>query len=190
MSKTRIILTGAQGTGKTTILNHYKEQGMNVITEVVRNLAKEGVKINEMGNEEGQKKIFDTYKKLLGSKKSYMSDRGLTDVASYTFYHATQEVISKKFADSEYRQMLTFFKNNPDVIVCYFPIEFKVEDDGVRSTDEDFRASIDFILKGMLDSLGIHYVTIKGTVDERIKQIDKVIADNENITFGIDVANM
>ena len=41
----RIIFTGAQGTGKTTVLNHYKENGKNVITEVVRRLAKKGVKI-------------------------------------------------------------------------------------------------------------------------------------------------
>ena len=55
----RLIFTGAQGTGKTTILNHFKNEGYNVITEVVRNLSKEGVKINEMGDESSQARIYD-----------------------------------------------------------------------------------------------------------------------------------
>ena len=90
-SKKRLHFVGAQGTGKTTILNHYKDQGYNVITEIVRNLAKEGVNINEMGDVEGQKTIFGSYQKLLKSKKGYISDRGLVDVLSYTFSHALVE---------------------------------------------------------------------------------------------------
>ena len=61
----KLILTGAHGTGKSTILNHYKDLGYNVITEVVRTLAKDGVKINEMGDEAGQKTIFKEYQKFM-----------------------------------------------------------------------------------------------------------------------------
>ena len=68
-NKKRLILTGAHGVGKSTILNHYKDLGYNCITEVVRNLAKTGVNINEMGDEVGQKTIFKEYQKLLKSKK-------------------------------------------------------------------------------------------------------------------------
>ena len=60
----KLIFTGAQGTGKSTILNHYREQGMNCITEVVRNLSKQGININESGDEIGQKTIFETYKEV------------------------------------------------------------------------------------------------------------------------------
>ena len=69
----KIIFTGAQGTGKTTILNHYKEQGYNTITEVVRKLSEEGVKINEMGDLKGQQKIFNEYNKLLNKEESLPS---------------------------------------------------------------------------------------------------------------------
>lgn len=181
-SKKRLHFVGAQGTGKTTILNHYKEQGYNVITEIVRNLAKEGVNINEMGDVDGQKKIFSSYQKLLKSKKGYISDRGLVDVLSYTFSHAIAEIGEgveegplKKLADKQYLAASKFYQENPDIQVCYFPIEFDVVDDGVRSTDENFRSQVDFLIKSILDSANIKYHTITGTVEERIGKVDAIL---------------
>lgn len=179
-SKKRLHFVGAQGTGKTTILNHYKEQGYNVITEIVRNLAKEGVNINEMGDVDGQKTIFGAYQKLLKSKKGYISDRGLIDVTSYTFSHAISENDEngplKKLADKQYLTAAKFYRENPDIEICYFPIEFAVVDDGVRSTDEDFRSLIDFLIKSILDITNIKYHVITGTVDERIAKVDSILA--------------
>ena len=184
-SKKRLHFVGAQGTGKTTILNHYKEQGYNVITEIVRNLAKEGVNINEMGDVEGQKKIFSSYQKLLKSKKGYISDRGLVDVLSYTFSHAIAEIGEgieegplKKLADKQYLTAAKFYQENPDIQVCYFPIEFAVVDDGVRSTSEEFRSQVDFLIKSFLDTAHIPYHEITGTVEERIAKVDTILASN------------
>lgn len=173
----KLILTGAHGVGKTTILDHYKNLGYNVITEVVRNLAKEGVKINEMGDVDGQKTIFKEYLKLLKSKNGYISDRGLSDVASYTFSHAIRDEKGpiKKLADKQFLSVEKFHKENPDVIVCYIPIEFPVVDDGVRSTDEAFRTEIDFLIKNLLDCAKIPYHTITGSVEERISQVDSIL---------------
>lgn len=175
-NKKRIHLVGTQGVGKTTVLNHYKDLGYRCITEVVRNLAKEGVKINEMGDDDSQKIIFKEYKRLLSSKKGYISDRGLADVTGYTFSLCVSEKVDKKLADKQYLVAEKFYRENPDIIVCYFPIEFPVVDDGVRSTDEDFRADVDFMIKNFLDCAGVKYHTITGTVEERIKQIDELLA--------------
>lgn len=178
-SKKRIHFVGAQGTGKSTILHHYQELGYNVITEVVRNLAKEGVNINEMGDIDGQKTIFGSYQKLLKSKKGYISDRGLVDVLSYTCSHAIAEDNEdgpmKKLADKQYMTAAKFYHDNPDIEICYFPIEFPVVDDGVRSTDEEFRAEIDFLIKTFLDSAEIKYHTITGTVEKRIAKVDSIL---------------
>jgi len=175
----KIIFTGAQGTGKTTILNHYKKQGYNIITEVVRNLSKEGVKINEMGDLDGQKRIFSEYRKTLNKEKSYISDRGLTDVTAYTSYLGIKNDNLDLRLESLYQlvDITEFYNNNTDVITCYFPIEFPVVDDGVRSINEEFRHDIDENIKNILDGIGIQYYTITGTVEERIKQIDKIIQD-------------
>lgn len=170
----RIILTGAQGTGKTTILNHFKEQGMNCITEVVRNLAKEGVKINEMGDEEGQRKIFDTYVDLLSQKESYISDRGLTDVMAYTMYLNKGSNMDSLFFEQMIK-LQVFMDDNKDIIYCYFPIEFAVVNDGVRSMDEEFRKKVDVNIKKILEVNKIPYHTITGTVEERIKQLEELL---------------
>ena len=183
-SKKRLHFVGAQGTGKTTILDHFRNEGYNVITEIVRTLAKEGVNINEMGDVEGQKKIFGTYKKLLNSKKGYISDRGLADVLSYTFTHAIAEIAGgvedgplKKLADKQYLDAAKFYKTNQDIQICYFPIEFAVVDDGVRSTNEEFRSQVDFLIKSFLDTAEIPYHTITGTVEERIEQVNKILSE-------------
>lgn len=172
----KIILTGAHGTGKTTILNHYKGK-MPVITEVVRNLIKQGVKINEMGDEEGQHIIFNTHIKNLSEAPEYISDRGPTDAIAYSAYHYEMQEgkVSLKELKYEIDELGKFIKNNPDIIWCYFPIEFPVVDDGVRSTEEEFRKYIDESIKEVLDVFVVNYYTITGTVEERIKQMDEII---------------
>ena len=179
----KILLTGTQGSGKTTILNEFKNAGWNVITEVVRNLSKEGIKINELGNEDGQKKIFETYKKLL-SEGHYISDRGLTDVASYTWYLVNKGEIHPSVLWEQLEDIDDFFRSNPDALVCYFPIEFPVVDDGVRSVDEDFRKEIDNNIKSILDSREIPYIIVTGDVENRISIIKNAIVEKLDITMN------
>ena len=173
----RIIFTGAQGTGKTTILNEMKDRGYNVITEVVRNLSKKGVKINKDGDEKGQEKIFKEYEKLLSEKNfnGYISDRGLIDVVAYTVYLARNGKVSEEFANKQLKKLHKFIINNPDIFYCYFPIEFPVVDDGVRDMDEKFRSEINDIIINILGVMGIKFVKICGTVEERMRKINKLI---------------
>ena len=170
----RIIFTGAQGTGKTTVLKALEERGANVITEVVRNLSKKGVKINEDGDENGQKKIFKAYEKLLSENTPYISDRGLVDVLAYTMYLSEKDLVSEELVTKQFKALAKFMKSNGDIIYCYFPIEFDVVEDGVRSVDEDFRKAIDENIKTILAKMGVTYVTVRGSQEERIAILDKL----------------
>ena len=172
----RIIFTGAQGTGKTTILNYYKEQGSLVITEVVRNLSKKGVKINRDGDEDGQTKIFKEYKKLLGVRdfQGYFSDRGLIDVVAYTKQLVTEGKVSQEFYEKQVKNLKKFIADNPDIVYLYFPIEFAIEDDGVRDTDENYRNTIDANIRSLMEECNIPMITIAGSVEDRIGRVDKV----------------
>ena len=175
----QFIFVGAQGTGKTTILNHYKERGWYCITEVVRQLAARGVKINEMGDIEGQKKIYRKYQELLDRETSYISDRGLIDVTAYTGYLCRGRKKNKTEAEElfveQYKGCLEFLNKHKNAFVFYFPIEFDVVDDGVRSTDEKFRKEIDDNIKMILKNGDIPFIEVRGSVEERIALIDNFI---------------
>lgn len=174
----RIVFTGAQGTGKTTILKEMELLGCNVITEVVRNLKDQGVKINQDGDKKGQTRIFDEYKKLLGemNPRGYISDRCLIDVTAYTIYlHRHGKIKDEKFVDKQMKHVVKFMQENPDIIYCYFPIEFGLVADGVRSEDEEFRKEIDEIIREILNVIGINYVMIHGTVEERVNKVKRVV---------------
>ena len=173
----RIVFTGAQGTGKTTVLKEFEAKGKNVITEVVRELAKSGVKINKDGDEKGQTKIFKTYKEKLAelSITGYISDRCLVDVIAYSMYLAEQGKVSDEYVQKQMKQLIKFKNENPDIAYCYFPIEFDVVADGVRDTDEEFRAAIDHNIKAVLQEAGIQPIIVKGTVEERVAKVQRII---------------
>lgn len=171
----RIIFCGAQGTGKTTVLNYYEKMGYNCITEVVRKLAKDGTNINESGDAEGQLTIFNKYAELLGQQTSYISDRGLIDVTAYSEYLKIFDEKLKDVVNNQRNYIKEFVKTNPDIVYCYFPIEFPIVDDGIRSLNENFRNYIDNKIKELLDTYIGDYYVIKGTRDERIRQINNII---------------
>ena len=170
----RIILTGAQGTGKTTLMKELTKYGSRAINHIRKTAAENNIDIST-ATEAGQKIYFKTLKKELSSKKSYVSDRGLTCVTAYTFDKAVTGEISKKTADKQYMDMVKFHNDNPDVLLVYVPIEFNIENDGERSIDPDFQLKIDFLIKGMLDTAKIPYITVSGTVEERIAQINDAL---------------
>lgn len=170
----KFIFNGAQGTGKSTILKELESKGYEVVTEVVRNLSKKGVKINKDGDEKGQKKIFNEYLNIFNSKDNYVSDRGLIDVVAYTVYLVRHGKISEKFADKQLKELHKFTQSNPDVVYFYFPVEFDIEDDGVRDLDKDFQKEINEIILTLYASLGIRFVTLSGTVEERLDKIKRL----------------
>lgn len=177
----RIILTGAHGTGKTTVLNMFEKAGWSVITEVVRRLNKDaGVKINEDGDSSGQHVIFDTYKELLQQDK-YVSDRGLTDVIAYTKYLCDTGKLDHSLFEEQLDTFKKFHDENPDILYCFFPIEFDIEDDNVRSTAKDFQKRISDNIRwiisevGMTSNKGIDFITVSGTPEKRFQTIIEAI---------------
>jgi predicted ATPase len=176
--KKRIILTGAQGTGKTTLMNALAADGTRTISHIRKTAEELGIDISNP-TEVGQKEFFKTLKKELSSKKNYISDRGLTCVAAYTFSEAIMEKISKKVADKQYMDVLKFHTENPDILLVYVPIEFGIEDDGERSVDASYQHQIDFLIKNILETAKINYITVTGTVEERVSQIEAALKSKE-----------
>lgn len=167
---TRIILTGAQGTGKTTLMNELAKDGLRTISHIRKTAAEHNIDTKN-ATEAGQKIYFKTLKKELSSKRSYVSDRGLTCVAAYTFNKAITEEIPKKIADKQYMDIVKFHTDNPDILLVYVPVEFELEDDGERPFDKVMQDKIDFLIKNILETTDIPYIEVHGSVEERLKQI-------------------
>lgn len=174
-TKKRIILTGAHGTGKTTLMNELAKDGTRTLSIARDAATADNYPPTDDTREAYQKDLFAAGFKALNSKKNYISDRGLTCIAGYTFFNALAGTVTKKTADNQYLKLQKFHKDNPDILVVYVPIEFELTEDGLRSVDPEEQAAIDFIIKNILDTAGIKYITVNGTVEESVAQINAAL---------------
>lgn len=180
-----INFTGAQGTGKTTVLKALQEMdsfsSYDFVTEVVRDFVREkGIKINRDGTTETQNLLFEAYQKNLSRKNPYISDRCLIDVCAYT--HAgynTFGLTDQEKADWEKTKDFQLEKikeaKNQFGLVFYFPIEFPIVGDGTRSTDKDYQAEIDGYIYKILRECEIPFIQITGSVEERVRIIEQAL---------------
>lgn len=175
--KKRIILTGAQGTGKTTLMNALAADGTKTLSLAREAAINNGGLPTDEQRETFQKNLFATAFKTLSSKRNYISDRGLTCIAAYTFLGALRNSVKKKTADNQYLKLQKFHNDNPDILLVYLPIEFDIEDDGMRSTDKEHQAAIDFMIKNILDTSGVKYITVTGTIEERVAQVEAALSN-------------
>lgn len=181
-----IVLCGSSGTGKTTILNELRNDPRfseyHIVTEIVRDLVKtQGIKINESGEASTQHLLFGTYKDIFNNPQNYpfISDRSLIDVISYTATNFIRNIehdsaLASSLADElelEFDYLKEFAQNRKDITWIYFPIEFATQPDGVRSLDEHYRAQVDKNMRTYLNLFIRDYLTVSGTVKERITQI-------------------
>lgn len=193
----RICLLGTQGTGKTTLLNQFSSQ-YYVIDNIARNVISKGGKSNQNGDTKTQKLIFNDYISTLQYYKHYLSTRSMIDVCAYTYYlyknkHVTNlgtliEKIKLYFElKREIHKTKSWFENNPDCVICYIPIEFDIENDGVRSIDTKYQKDIDTIMKYFFDNFNLRnkYI-IKGSIYQRTEQLYHII-DKHNIKCSLNI---
>jgi len=66
-------------------------------------------------------------------------------------------------------------KKYPYDLVFYIPIEFPIEKDGLRFEDEHYQEIIDLQILKLLKRYKIPYITVSGTIEERLAIIRKHI---------------
>lgn len=181
----KVNFVGAQGTGKTTLLEAARKdeafKNFQFCTEIVRDLVKKkNLSINESGNAKSQKVFFDTYNKIL-NKDGCISDRCIIDVHAYTNYlYDYKSSNSEKEFQSLYKEILrenSILKSlNKDSfgIIIYFPIEFELVDDGIRSLNVYFQEYIDQYIVNTLNKYQLPFYTIRGSVEQRLKQLKEI----------------
>lgn len=179
----KINFVGSQGTGKSTLLESMRKdsefKGLKFQTEIVRDLVKKkNLSINEFGDVNSQRIFFNAYEKVL-QKTGYVSDRCLIDVHAYTNWlydhKSTNKEQELKSLYEEILRQRTSIRNRDFGLVIYFPIEFDIVADGVRSVNKEFQKEIDGIIIDTLTKFDISYFTITGSVEQRLKQLKEII---------------
>jgi nicotinamide riboside kinase len=188
--------TGAQCTGKTTLLKHlYKENGdypFVFIPEVTRLVKREyNMPINESGGDLTQLLIMTEHVRNIFRDRADQLVRGLhlifdrcaLDGIVYSHYLLDKGKISRSTFDA-CELIWKKLKDRYDVIFYTNPDDVKLVDDGERSVDIKFREDIINLFDMYMESHKGEIVTLRGSVKERLKSI-KVTLESHNIGIKI-----
>lgn len=167
-----IILTGAMGAGKTTVLNLLRTAGYKCINEPAREILKEERGINGMGVPEKDANLFnqlmlermiDKYNEYLESKEVTIFDRGIADIIAYAELLGT-DPNAVLTASKEYRYNKFVFMFNGWEKIYATDDERKVD----FKTASEFGENLRRIYKSLnYEIIDVPFVT----ADERVKFI-------------------
>ncbi len=190
--------TGAQCTGKTTLLKHlYKENGdypFMFIPEVTRLIRREyNMPINESGDDLTQMLIMTEHIRNVFRDRAdhivrsihQIFDRCALDGIVYSEWLLNEGKISRSCYEG-CELIWKKLKNRYDVIFYTNPEDVKLVDDGERSVDKRFRDQIIDIFNMYLDrkDFEAEVVELKGSVKDRLKTIKSTL-DKLNIAIKI-----
>ena len=201
-----VSFTGAQSTGKSTLLElckeslfpdpewaayggHDSECKWKFIPEVTRLIKRQyGVSINESGTDDTQLLILNqhlintlTFKQQMYEDSShYMMDRCIMDGLVYSRYlhnHGRLEDATMAIAESMYQRLLPSL----DAIFYTHPEDIPIHDDGERSVDPGFRDEIIEIYDSLISSgyhgVGLNFHVLKGPPEDRLTTILKTLRE-------------
>ena len=175
-----VSFTGAQSTGKTTLLNELKKwkelEDYVFIDEITRNVSKLGMKINEKGDDATQTAIMNAHIENLKKGDNLILDRCSLDGVVYTHYLYLHGKVSKDTFD--YARQVFFETCLRYDKIFYLKPEFDIVDDGVRSSSVQFRDEIASIFERYIAEYNLkkhNIVELSGSVEERLEAIKRVM---------------
>lgn len=177
-----IVFTGTQSVGKTTLvkatiplLEEMYHKPVHHIAEIARKLSAQGYTINNQSNSVTQRLIEEGYaaEETANSDKVLIADRSIIDRYSYT-------LLSKAVDDVGLVQWYEHFIPSTCAKyshIFYIPLseDVKLELDGVRSSDENFRRAIDVTQQMIIDKFNIKVTRLYGPTEQRLTQIKKAL---------------
>ena len=184
--------TGAQSTGKTTLLNHlHKCNGdypFEFVPEVTRLVMRDyEMPINENGGDLTQMLIMTEHVRNVYKNKAdhlirgvhQIFDRCALDGIVYSLWLRHNDKISRRCYDAcdlIYEEL----KDKYNVIFYTDPGDVKLVDDGERSVDVKFRNDIINTFNIFLDKgYDGKVVVLKGSVEERLETVKSTLAKHD-----------
>lgn len=179
-----ISFTGAQSTGKTTLLNLIKDLNpyLDSIDEVTRRIKREyNLPINEDGGDITQTMIMSDHIANIFRKydSDVIFDRCALDGVVYTQWLYNKGKVSKEVLQWS-KKIYNTLIDKYDAIFVTSPEDVPLVDDGERSVDIDFREEIIDIFNMYIDDIKIYsrevnLFVVEGSVEERMKYIKNIL---------------
>ena len=173
----KIGLCGTMSVGKTTLVNALKEldtfEGYITRTERSKHLMSMGIPLNTDSTLKGQT-VFLAERCAELMQENVITDRTIIDVMAFTMNAKSIGHQDKDIFENYAKEFLREY----DYIFYISPYGLPIEDNGVRETDEHYRDLIDFTITTLIKRYGYlmnNVEVIKGTTEERIEQILRVI---------------
>lgn len=177
----KIAISGAQSTGKTTLINKLREIFPDFIfkTEITRELANKGFKINESGTDETQIAIMQSHMDRLKISSDVIYDRCILDGVVYTHYLFNSGKVSRNTLDIVKDSFIQNIANYD--LIFYIKPEFDIVDDGERSINQSFRDEVVKLFEEYIHDYNIPVNILSGSVDERVKYFSEYIKNKNTL---------
>ena len=170
----KIGFCGTMSVGKTTLVNALAKlpefKGYNSRTERSKHLMEMGIPLNTDSTLKGQF-VFaaERASELLCDK--ILTDRTVVDVMAFCELSTSMTANESFYLNSALSHLIEDY----DYLFFVSPVGVKMEDNGVRETNIEYREEINKKILNILDLRGIKYTTIQGTTEERVKLVKQTI---------------
>lgn len=171
----KIGLCGTVSVGKTTLVNTLKElpefADYEMATERSKYLRDQGIALNSDSTIKGQL-VFAAERSLELMKENIITDRTVYDVSAFTLSAKSIEWPDK----IRFVELIMSLHKEYDVIIYVSPEGIEIEDNGVRTTDSEYRDKIDNVIKeALIEWPPVKLIEVKGSTEERITKIKEVL---------------
>jgi nicotinamide riboside kinase len=167
----RIGLAGTMSVGKTTLVKAMAEleqfKDYFIATERSKYLRDLGIPLNTDSSLPGQF-IFLAERASELLRDDVLTDRTIWDVCAFTLGATSIDEFSKR----DFVQSAMNLRNYYDLVIYVSPVGVEVEDNGVRTTDLDYRRKIDEVIKmSLVEFIPNKLIMVEGTTEQRIATI-------------------
>lgn len=171
----KIAISGSHSTGKSTIIDTLKQNAaltdrFTFKGEILRDIKKSGISINEYGTDDTQRLVMAKFLEYSTIPNSIL-DRCALDGLVYTAYLYEQKQVSK----STLRIAEAIFENVKYDIYFYISPEFDIVPDGTRSENAGFRTRVAELFEEYLTAYNIEPIRLTGSVEDRVMQFNNTI---------------
>ena len=169
----KIGFCGTMSVGKTTLVNALKKlpefKDYHFRTERSKYLMELGIPLNTDSTLKGQL-IFAAERATELMQENIITDRTIIDVMAFCNLSKSMSKIEKESING----VLWHLIGEYDIIFHIDDLSIPIEDNGVRETDKEYRIAIHDRINSIIGIFGEmpgKLVKIKGTTEERIKQV-------------------